>query len=195
MARLAVSGGSRWIDMARVDERAFLNVAGFGFDAAVLAYMETVTWLQGEALYLYAALRQLFGYRGTEVRVRAGAADSGVRTHLMVVVANGRRFGSSFLIAPRAELDDGQLDVVAIGNVAGAGRRLALFAAAMKGQHTAEPEVSEWRAARVELSFREPPVFEADGELHRAARREVVVECVPRAVRLVTPSAGGTGRV
>jgi diacylglycerol kinase family enzyme len=77
---------------------------------------------------------------------------------------------------------------VTIGGVVSPARRLALFGAAMKGQHTLQPEVEERRAARVELSFPEPPVFEADGELHRAERREVVVECVPRALRLVSPS-------
>src|SRR5215213_3047668 len=51
LAALAVGSGTHRIDLGRVRsagaERHFLNVAGFGFDAAVLAYMEGVGWLRG----------------------------------------------------------------------------------------------------------------------------------------------------
>lgn len=188
MARLAAGSGARAIDMVRVDSGAdgrwCLNVVGFGFDAAVMAYLEGVTWLTGDAAYLYAALRQLLGFRGTEARVRAGDADGGWSTTLMITVGNGRRFGGSFIICPEARLDDGQLDVVTIGN-ASSGRRLALLAAAMRGKHVEEPEVRTWRAAEVRLEFRAPPLYEVDGELHRAPGAEVALRAVPDAVRLV----------
>ena len=95
-ARLAVDGPDVRVDVGRIENRFFLNVAGFGFDIAVLEQVETVNWLKGDALYLYCALRQLFGYRGITVDV----APRGPRLHLMLVIANGKNFGGAFRIAP-----------------------------------------------------------------------------------------------
>ena len=188
MAALAVGAGARRIDLGRLrsggQERLFLNVAGFGFDAAVLAYMERVTWLGGDALYLYAALRQLFGFRGAEARVRMAGADAGWATRLLIAVGNGRHFGGSFAICPDARLDDGLLDVVLVGDM-GAARRLAVFGAATRGRHVEAPEATAWRAPAVTLEFRAPPLYDADGELHRAPGAEVALDVVPGALTLV----------
>lgn len=188
MAALAVGSGTHRIDLGRVRsagaERHFLNVAGFGFDAAVLAYMEGVGWLKGDAVYFYAALRQLFGFHGCDARVRVGDADTGWTHQLLIAVGNGRHFGGSFAICPGALLDDGRLDVVAVGD-AGAVRRLALFGAATRGRHLGAPEVRAWRAPAVRIEFRAPPLYEADGELHRASGAELELDVVPGAVALV----------
>ena len=114
----------------------------FGFDIAVLEQVETVNWLKGDALYLYCALRQLFGYRGITVDV----APRGPEPHLMLVIANGKNFGGAFRMAPGASITDGLLDAVAIG-AASPMRRVALFGAATKGTHVGKPEVRTTQAS------------------------------------------------
>ena len=184
MARLALGGPDEWIDMGRVDGRPFLNIAGFGFDASVARAMMEVRWLRGDALYLYASARELFGYRGLEVGIMPDDAE-GFRNRLLLAICNGRRFGGSFVIAPNASVTDGQLDAIAVGDASPA-RRVALFAAATTGAHLRMPEVSEHRAPLFTLRFRAPPIYQADGELCQAARAEVEVASVPRALRIVT---------
>ncbi len=190
MARLALEGPDERIDMGRVGDRRFLNIAGFGFDASVARAMLEIGWLTGEALYLFASARQLFAYRGLEVD---GLPDEppGYRNRLLLAICNGRRFGSSFVIAPNASLVDGQLDAVAIGDATPL-RRAALFAAAASGAHLRYPEVSVRRAESFRLRFREPPLFQADGELHKATTTELEVACLPRALRIVTSGEPAT---
>jgi diacylglycerol kinase (ATP) len=189
MARMALDGADVRVDMARVDRRLFLNIAGFGFDAAVLeSTTRYVGRLRGDALYVCTALRQLFGYRGVEVDTGDGA---GMRRLLVLALANGRYFGGAFRIAPDASLADGLLDAVAIADAAAPGRA-RLFAAAMRGRHTRLPEVTQRRASVFALRFRQPPVYQADGELLAAASATVEVACVPAAVRMVTAGADAT---
>jgi diacylglycerol kinase (ATP) len=184
MAALAVGGPDRMVDMGRVDGRFFLNVAGFGFDAAVLAAMEGPRRNRSEAAYVSAALRLLFGYAGVEIDADA----TGPRRTLLFAIANGRSFGGSFRIAPHADVGDGLLDAIAIADASPL-RRLPLFAAAMRGSHLALAGVMERRARKFTLSFGSPPVYQADGELRRASSARIEAECVPAAIRVVT-SAG-----
>jgi diacylglycerol kinase (ATP) len=187
-ARLIAADAERRIDAGRVDDAFFVNIAGFGFDAAVVAQMLEMRWVSGPAAYAYAALRQLFGYRGfTASALGTGArTDAGPSPYLGIFFANGRSFGGAFTIAPRAAIDDGLLDVITLGPI-GTARRVAIFAAALRGTHIAAPEVAEMRAARHRWRFAAPPIFEADGELRRARSETIDVTCVPAALRVVAP--------
>ncbi len=187
MARLvAGEGEERLVDMAAVDDQWFLNVAGFAFDVAVLLRTERISWLGGTALYAAAALRELLAYRGLRVSVDGGAPDR----YLLLAFANGAHFGGAFHVAPDARIDDGMLDAIAIPDIGRAGRP-GLLARAARGTHLRHPRVTSRRAPAFTLRFDAPPVYEADGELRRAAAAEVRVESRPGALRVVVPRGAG----
>jgi diacylglycerol kinase (ATP) len=183
-ARLIADGQTRRVDVGRVNDRVFLNAAGFGFDAAVCEMLQRPTLLRGKAVYVATALRQLFTYRGLPMSLD----DGPTRKRLMLVFSNGRWFGGTFAIAPNASPFDGSLDVTSIED-AKPWRRAILFARAMRGTHVHAPEVESLRVASTQLRFNEPPIFESDGEFARASSREVTVESVPRALRIVVAGA------
>jgi diacylglycerol kinase family enzyme len=64
IAHGAAHGPDRLVDVGRAGDDVFLNAAGFGFDAAVIAETQRPTRLRGEAVYVAAALRELLGYEG-----------------------------------------------------------------------------------------------------------------------------------
>jgi diacylglycerol kinase (ATP) len=192
-ARLAVEGGEVRVDVGRIEESYFLNIAGFGFDIAVLEDVERIPWLTGDALYYCSALRQLLGYRGIEIRVDPPLRSGTRARHLMLVVANARHFGGAFHIAPEASLTDGRLDAISILDTPPL-RRFSLFGAVAKGTHTARDDVKVEQAESFRIAFREPPAYETDGEYRRARAAELEVRCVPRALRLAVPAhAAGAG--
>jgi diacylglycerol kinase (ATP) len=185
-ARLAVNGSDMPVDVGRVEGRHFLNVAGFGFDIAVLEDIERISWLKGDMLYLYSALRQLFSYKGVEVGIATPKRRRDPRRHLMLIVANARNFGGSFKIAPGASVTDGKLDAISIHDAAPLAR-MRLFAAATKGTHVMAREVIVEQSPSFTLEFPAPPAFETDGEYNRAKGAVVQIDCVPNALRVVTP--------
>lgn len=185
MARIAADGADRLVDVGAVDDLLFVNAVGFGFDAAAVAVAERTPWLSGHALYLYAALNLLFRYRGVRASVHSGElAGTGPDLLLGLVVANGRRFGGSFVIAPGARMDDGQLDLVTIADAPPL-RRVSILGAAVKGTHVSLAEVGARPTSSVTLLFDEPPEYQADGDLYRARSRSVTVRCIPGALRVV----------
>ncbi len=187
-ARLAVDGPDHLVDVGRIEGHYFLNVSGFGFDIAVLEDVEKVRWLSGDVLYLYAAVRQLFGYRGVDIDIASPVRQHGRRAHLMVIVANAKHFGGMFHIAPRADVTDGQLDLVAILDASPVAR-MRLLGAVPKGRHIGHPSVVHEQAECFTLSFPAPPAYETDGEYNRAKSATLSIACVPRALRVIAPAA------
>jgi diacylglycerol kinase (ATP) len=190
-AALIGDGATRLIDAGTIDDEPFVNAAGFGFDADVLARTLSPGIWQGAARYAGTALGQLFRYRGFRAAMSVAADDDGApaRDWLTIVFGNGQWFGGAFHIAPDARLDDGALDAIAIGDV-GAATRVALFAAALRGAHVSRAGVTVQRAPAFTLRFDAPPRYQADGELRRAAGRVVRVGVLLRALRVVACDDG-----
>jgi len=188
-ARLAVDGRDLRVDVGRVEDRHFLNIAGFGFDIAVLEDITRIPFLRGDALYVFSALRQLGSYGGIEIDVSSSAGRRGLIRHLMLIVANAKHFGGAFHIAPDASLTDGRLDAVAMHDASLVGR-LGLFASAIRGTHVSRPGVHVEQAPSFTLRFAAPPAYETDGEYRRAVSAELEVTCVPQALRVVVGDPG-----
>jgi diacylglycerol kinase (ATP) len=189
LARLAVHGRTRRIDAGEVDGHPFINIAGFGFDVAVLQACAASRMFSGPTRYLAMAMRELFRYPGFSATLPPPlGANGALARYFLIVVANGRLFGGRFEIAPDATIDDGQLDLIAFA-AAGPIRRLALFVAAARAAHRREPEVTSTRAPALTIEFPEPPHIEADGEIIAASRRDVTVRSLPGALQVVCADA------
>jgi diacylglycerol kinase (ATP) len=186
-ARVVREGRTLRIDAGRIEGRHFLNVAGFGYDVAVIEDSWKVRWLKGDLVYLYCALRQLHRFPGFPVEIEVDGRALGRRELLMLIVANGRIFGGGFQIAPAASLEDGLLDGMAFGNM-GLLRRLKILVGLLRGTHAASPDVAASRASRYLFRFAAPPAYEVDGEWTKAKSAELLLEVVPRALALRVPA-------
>ncbi len=171
----------------RWETRHFLNLAGFGFDVAVIDAAVSARFLRGELLYKVTALQQLFRFEGFACAVDAADGVTRAGRHLMLTVSNGRYFGGGFPIAPDANVSDGHLHACRIGD-AGPLRRLRLFTLAERGRHVGLPGVEILSAPRLHLTFEEPPRFELDGDVRQAASTTVELHVLPQALTVVAPS-------
>jgi diacylglycerol kinase (ATP) len=188
-AAIVRAGHTRPVDVGRIEGRHFLNIAGFGYDVAVLEHSWSVKYLEGEQLYLYCAVRQLGSYPGFAVEVEADGESQGRHDLLMLIVANAKFFGGKFKIAPGADLADGRLDVLQFGNMS-LWRRLDIMQRLLRGVHEGSPLVNTGRASRLRLTFLsgEPPAYETDGEWNRAKGAQVEIETLPAALQVLVPA-------
>jgi diacylglycerol kinase family enzyme len=101
-----------------------------------------------------------------------------------VVAANGRFVGGGMMLCPRAEPDDGVLDVLLIGDVTK--RDLAfVLPKAYKGNHLPHPRLEELRGRVVTIDAPEPLPIELDGE--QPGTTPARLEIVPNALRVRVP--------
>lgn len=169
-----------------VGERYFLNVAGFGFDVAVVDEARGARILRGELLYKTAALKQLFRFPGFAVTLEGGEGGNLSRPALMLTITNGRYFGGGFPIAPGGSVTDGALHACFVEDARPL-RRLRLFDAAGKGRHEGLPEVHARAAPAFRLAFPGPVRFELDGDIYVGAEGTLSVEAHPSALRVLAP--------
>ncbi len=172
-----LSGRRRSIDVARVDlsgqngeriSRDLINVASFGLggDAVALVSSWRKTWPRlfgGRIRYTAAALLALRKYRPVTVSILLDQSQTTVIQSGFFVVANGRFAGGGMMLAPHAELDDGQLDVILID---GATRWEIVreLPRIQHGEYLLHPKVSHARARTVEISSDAPLAVDLDGE-------------------------------
>jgi len=189
VARLSVMPSDTRVDVGVVEDHVFLNSCGFGFDVAVLEQIGRSSRLRGNAVYVYAALRQLLTYSGVPIALESRASEETRALHLMLVIANAPNFGGAFRIAPTASVTDGLLDAVSVLDVRSR-NRVAILAAATRGTHIRFPEVMLEKSSRFTVTFGAPPRYQCDGELHRAESASISVRCLPAALRVVTGERG-----
>lgn len=183
-ARGALTGPCRPIDVALANGRAVANALGVGADTAGASAVERHRPYLGPLAYLTAAIATAATYRPDPVRVTFdGEVIEG--RYLLVVVANSGRFGNGMRVAPRAELDDGMLDLCLVAETTRL-ENFQLLPLVYFGAHVGHPKVRIERVREVLIEKAARGAVQYDGELSEAERIEV--SCVPSSLWVVTPS-------
>ncbi|MDR2378378.1 MAG: diacylglycerol kinase family lipid kinase [Bifidobacteriaceae bacterium] len=189
--------GPRLIDAVRVSDTShsmsewYAGVLSAGFDAAVNATANRLSWPRGESVYVRALFKELAHYKpyGFEIDIDGELAWQSAAA--LVAVANGSDIGGGMHIAPDASLDDGLLDVVIAGPVSTA-TLLTVFPRVYRGTHVTHPAVSILRGREVTVKARPdlglaPPDAHTDGE--KIGPLPLSCRCEPGALRVLAGRA------
>lgn len=158
-------------DYGRVNEYRYINSAGFGLDSETLRVRNTSTGLLHRN-YIAAYLYVLAKLRPTACRLRIDGEELDGRWY-WVLVMNSPYIGGGTLIAPRASITDGLLDVMLIKDTP----KLNLIRhipATVKGHHLGL-SIVVYRQAREILCTTERPIdiLAIDGEQRVCASSEL----------------------
>jgi YegS/Rv2252/BmrU family lipid kinase len=183
--RRLVDGTDARVDLVRVDwpggaRRYAVGSAGAGFDARV-AHRTAVGGGRGTIPYLLAVVRTLSEHAPVAAEIEIDGVRAWAGQLSAAVAANGPHFGGGMKIAPDADVTDGLLDLVVLGDL-GRLELLRWLPAVYRGAHLAHPRVSVSRARRVALRTTPPVPVHVDGEV--APATPVAFTACPGALRL-----------
>ena len=180
---VVLAGHTRTIDIGEANGRPFLGIASVGFDSDANR-IANESRLGGNLVYAWAALRALVGWKPARFTIAIGEVRTRVEGY-SVIVANNKAYGGGMFVAPDAELDDGEFDVVTISRV-GKLRFLGNLPKVFKGTHVRNDEVGVVRAARLSVSASRPFAVYADGEHLTDLPADLRV--IPSALRVLVPA-------
>src|SRR6185436_5940156 len=186
---ILLEGRSRRIDVVQATvggkSRWFLNVSAGGFGGLVSEKASEAKERWGPLAYMRAAVDVLPDLQTFETSIVLEGLDGTERLRVdtyNVVISNGRYVAAGIPVAPRAEVDDGLLDVM-IAPATTIPQLALLVPKVLLGQHLDDDRLIFRRAARIEIESDPPMVFNVDGEILGEECAAFAVQ--PRALEMV----------
>ena len=168
---LVLHAAPKKLDAGICNGRLFLNGVGMGFDGAIVKDLLGKKKLAGKASYLLSILKHIVGYK--ELGCVIEANDELIQQDcFMISVANARRYGGGFLVAPRSSLTDGLLDLNIIGKISPL-KRIRFLPVIEKGEHLQFPFTRYSQAPAVKLTWDRQTHAHLDGEYIFASQFDI----------------------
>jgi diacylglycerol kinase (ATP) len=181
-----IEGISTSIDLAKVNDRYYLNIASVGFDSEV-AYNVTkfkgLKFLPGIICYLLSVLYTAFKFRAIDLEIYIDNKVEKQKTFLLAA-ANGKCYGGGIFITPEATIFDGKLDICNIKRVSVL-KLLTSIGKAIKGDIKHIKEVSYSKCNKAIVTSSTEFTLNIDGELLKTNHAEFQI--IPRGIQMMLP--------
>ncbi|WP_196139052.1 diacylglycerol kinase family protein [Aliikangiella sp. G2MR2-5] len=181
-----VRAKTRALDVGRFETQGevhyFLNIVGMGFVTDVAEAATPLKWM-GNGAYTAATLKKLIGLKSQRYEIEVDGKTL-KRDGVFVEVANSRFTGTTFLMAPKAKLDDGLLDLVLLNNISRL-KLLRLFTSIYDGSHINYPEIEYIQGKKIRVTEERPGKLIPDGEVMGST--PVSFECLHRDIEFLWP--------
>ena len=158
----------------------FLNIVGMGFVAEVAEASIPLKWM-GNTAYTVATLLKMVSLKSQKMTIELDGKTL-ERDGVFVEVANSTFTGTTFYIAPEAELDDGLLDVIILNKISRL-KLLKLFTSIYDGTHINYPEVEYIKAKKIKITEEKPGKLIPDGEIFGSTPIEI--ECLEQDIEFL----------
>ncbi len=150
-----------WVDYGTANGRLFISTCGTGFDALIADHFAGSN-KRGFSAYLQNILHDVFNYTPQTYHLIGDGLDV---THkaFLITFANANQWGYEALIAPKASVQDGKMDIMLMSSHAilgSASLALRLFAGSIDDSHF----MNTIRAKEVTLERETAAPFHIDGD-------------------------------
>lgn len=179
--QLIKEGKTKGFDIAQVktDKEIFYyaNMMGFGFITDVNGTASKLKTLKSHA-YTIGVLHQTIKLKTFNLKMTIDGELHNM-DNVFVIISNSKYTGGNYLIAPKAEVDDGKLDLVILNKLSRL-NLLKTFPKIFDGSHVDTPFVDYIQAKSIKLETNEPKILSPDGEVYGNFPAEVT--CIPHAI-------------
>ncbi|MDR3275907.1 MAG: YegS/Rv2252/BmrU family lipid kinase [Treponema sp.] len=167
--------------------RYFVNGVGMGFDTKV-GFEAAKMKIQSGLSYVLGAIITVARFEAPPLLEVEYGDEKITLPAVLVSVMNGRRMGGSFIMAPRAEFDDGAFDICMIRNPPTRRRLIQIVAKYPAGRQEECPETVMGRARNFHIKALEGGMAaHCDGETICTDGKELEIRCIPAALSLIHP--------
>jgi diacylglycerol kinase (ATP) len=176
------------IDLGKVNDRYFFNVASFGLSVDItqrLTQQAKRRW--GVLAYAIAALSALWQSRPFRAEIHAGDQITQVKA-IQVAVGNGLYYGGGLAVAQGATIDDERLDLYSL-EVSRWWHLIKLIPAMYQGRHHLLKYVHSQQGSEFTVITRRPYPINTDGEI--TTETPAHFQVIPKAIAVLLPYPNG----
>lgn len=169
------------VDYGMANDKLFISTCGTGFDAVVADHFAASN-KRGFATYFQNVLKEIFSYQPQTYHIVGDGIDV---THkaFLITFANANQWGYEALIAPKASVQDGKMDIMLMSSHAilgSASLALRLFAGSIDDSHF----MDTIRAKEITLEREEAAPFHIDGDPVEM-EKDIHIKIIPDGLRVL----------
>ena len=171
------------MDTVKINNTSFINIAGIGFDAHI-AWEFSKFGKRGFSSYIKVALREFFKYKiqNYELTIDGNKIS---KNAFLICFANGSQWGNNVLIAPQANILDGEIEVVILNKISFLKIPILAYKLVRKKVHTSKL-VETFRGKKIFIK-QHNFIAHIDGEPMEFGN-EITIEVNPLSLNIVIPA-------
>lgn len=177
-----LSKGNNLIDLARINDTYFINVACTGVDAEVANNIDVLreTKIPTSQLYNASIVYTFVKFKHKRMKLHTKIKEIDEK-YTILSICNGEYYGGGFNIAPKAQLTDGLLDIYYAEKMSKV-KMIPLLLKLKKGKHEGKRRIHKFRTNHVEIDFDENITFNVDGE--KLTDKHFIIDIIPKAIEI-----------
>lgn len=171
----------RSIDVGKINNKYFFNVAGFGFDGKI-AKLFAKSNKRGMLKYAQLVMREFMRSKTDNFTIQLENGETLNENALMISMANASEFGNGFSISPMSNIHDGRLELIVT-------KKPSILAfpgilkKAMDNQVHRSHYVKTYRFRKINIISGNQQ-FHADGE-PVSVKFPATIEVIPKALKVI----------
>ena len=149
------------VDLGKVNNKYFINVASLGLDAQIASYANEIKngKLSNESVYILSLIHEYFKFKPININIDGINKDSTIFT-----VCNGKYYGGGFKISPNAKLNNGMFDIIDV-KALNKLEIIPLVIKLVKEKHLNSKDVNFYQTDKININSNIPLNCNIDGEI------------------------------
>lgn len=184
---IIAEGKTHAIDVGKINDHPFVEVAGIGLEAALFPAAEEFkspgVWSTLHSIV--SGLRTLLAFRPATLRIALDNKQRRAIDAIQVTICNAPYYGAHLQVAPEALMDDGLLDIVIYRHFSKLEYLRHAFSIS-QGKRVYQPRIRRRRARTLHITADIPMEIQADGVVYGYTPAAITV--LPGALRVCVPA-------
>ena len=174
--------GETLIDLGKINDTYFINVACSGIDAEVGNNMDKLrnTLIPTSQLYNASLIYTFISFKHKKMKMKTKIKNIEEK-YTILSICNGSYYGGGFNIAPKSRLTDGLLDIYYAEKMPKI-KMIPLILKLKNGKHEGKRRVHKFRTDHVEIELEQDITFNVDGE--KLTGKKFIIDVLPKAITL-----------
>ena len=172
--------GETKIDLGKINDTYFINVACIGIDAEVANNVDLFKkkHIPPSQIYNASILYTFNNFKFKKVKM-----VTKIKTiedyYTILSICNGAYYGGGFNIAPKSKITDGIFDIYYAEKMSKL-KMIPLLLKVKKGNHEGKRKIHKFRANHIEIDLTEDITFNVDGE--KLTGNHFIIDMVPKSI-------------